>query len=198
MRFDRGAIEAGCVVEGVVFAPVADAVVVLSGEGGGGDVGGGRVAVLVETLAPVTDALLCDGRREVWGKSESTRRGLWDGGSRRVEKAAFRGPPMLSESACVPSRANRPVTRSQGVCSSSESPSHQSPTQCSAESWERETSDGQRGCATSILRDEKDHKKVPRLLVGRLPGRTRTFVVDDARRAVAAVVRAFDERDHRV
>lgn len=41
-------------------------------------------------------------------------------------------------------------------------------------------------------------KKVRRLLVGRSPGRLRTFVVDDARRAVAAVVRAFDERDHRV
>jgi hypothetical protein len=63
-RFDRRAIEAGVVVERVVLAPVADAVVVLSGEGRGGDVGGGRVAILVETLAPVTDALLCDGRRE--------------------------------------------------------------------------------------------------------------------------------------
>ena len=76
----------------VVLAPVADAVVLpdliaarskpatssskessshqspaavsdRTGEGRGGDVGGGQVAILVETLAPVTDALLCDGRR---------------------------------------------------------------------------------------------------------------------------------------
>ena len=51
---------------------------------------------------------------------------------------------ILSESACVPSRAKKPVTRSHGVCVSSESPSHQSPTQCSAESRAGKGKDGQR------------------------------------------------------
>ena len=106
---------------------------------------------------------------------------------------------ILSESACVPSLAKKPVTRSHGVCVSSESPSHQSPTQCSAESRAGKGKDGQRGVrAFSRSRNQKVHRFGARLLFRRLPGPRRTFVVDDARRAVAAVVRALDERDHRV
>lgn len=165
-------------------------------EHGGRDVGGGWVAFFVEALAPVTDASLWTLEmggvgRERWG---------WDGAGADgfgARKGGVSGT-ILSESACVPSRAKKPVTRSHGVCVSSESPSHQSPTQCSAGSRVWKGKDGQRGYAHSRSRNQKVHRFGARLLFRRLPGPRRTFVVDDARRAVAAVVRALDERDHRV
>ena len=68
-------------------------------------------------------------------------------------------------------------------------------TRLEGEGW---SADGQRGYAHSRSRNQKVHRFGARLLFRRLPGPRRTFVVDDARRAVAAVVRALDERDHRI